>query len=491
MHLLFDHRLTDPTEVAVRAALKRACSTINGKRRTGTVNLNDSSLRTLGKRTVGEREGQYQHHGNRSSTDVGGLALVWWTNPGRRKLVRIRGWREPYRQWSGMLDDPQMIDQRELATRPMVWHLDPERMTVVDADGTRECVAVCGCGATGSPESLAWAGGMCGPCRDRIEEHGPESVNHEPGLLTAEGFNPKRAVFTAVGERVVAVGGNAYRVWDTRTGTLVSSGEGTVPQSLDAISPNGECVLLCGEHTDVAFHEIPTGRNGIALPHATSILGIHWTGRRGELLVQRYHNRELELVSISQETSTPQVFATTRPPLIIATLHDIHPDGPRAVFSESGNVVVSRVGRKGELHTLHQFRLGVGQYDRTGNWNSAPKLVRFTADGERILFVSQYMPDEYLELWNPAKPRALLQVTFPARIRDVQFSPDGEHLFILGEDSTVYVCHPGLITHIRARLRWHALPAHSLAVSPDSKMLATCSPEGVKLWPAARLLEVL
>ena len=117
--------------------------------------------------------------------------------------------------------------------------------------------------------------------------------------------------------------------------------------------------------------------------------------------------------------------------------------------------------------------------------------MRFTADGERLLFVSGNTPDEQVELWHPARPRALAQTTFPEPIRDARFSPDGEHLFVLAADGVVLVCHPGLLTHVRARLSWHAGAADSLAVAPDGRAVATAGPDGVRLWPVGRLLEVL
>src|SRR5207249_2247621 len=99
MHPLFDQRLTDPAAAAVRGALKRACSAVNGKRKTGTVGLNDRNTRSLTGRVAGEREGVYTQYGTRSSRDTARLVLAWWTAPGGRKLVRVRAWREPYREW--------------------------------------------------------------------------------------------------------------------------------------------------------------------------------------------------------------------------------------------------------------------------------------------------------------------------------------------------------------------------------------------------------
>src|SRR5438046_7545692 len=87
MHLAFDHRLTDPTEAAVRAALKKACSAANGRRKTGVLTLTASGPKTLARRVVAEPGGIYSASGTHSVADTARLTLAWWTAPGGRKLV--------------------------------------------------------------------------------------------------------------------------------------------------------------------------------------------------------------------------------------------------------------------------------------------------------------------------------------------------------------------------------------------------------------------
>src|SRR5262245_11170830 len=118
MHPLFDERLTDPTEAAVRAALKRACAAANGRRKTGTVNLNDQNLRSLGKLAAGERDGLYTDRVPYCATDTVRLVLAWWTAPGGRKLVRVRTWREPWQEWSA--GSTRIAEARAFDARPPV-----------------------------------------------------------------------------------------------------------------------------------------------------------------------------------------------------------------------------------------------------------------------------------------------------------------------------------------------------------------------------------
>jgi hypothetical protein len=479
--LPLDLRLTDPTAAAVRAALTRAVAAANGRRRTGVVHLSADGPGTLARRAAEQPEGHYANTGHPPQVGAARLALAWWTAPGGRKLVRVRGWRDP----SGRHGEALAATGRELNARPSVWHLDPERVTLVEANGGSEWVAVCGCGAAGSPASLAWAGGMCGPCRDRADEYDPATVTHEPGLLTDDGFVPDAVVFSPDG-RLLAVGEDGSRVWDARTGELLAA---LILGPAAAAPVAGDGWFAFPDDSGLlAYLGPPPEWQQTSLGPAAAA---HPTGRPGEILVQG-------------PADAPAVWLVTgpagrrgpaaSPPRPGAELVAVRPDpvAPRAVFAHSGVVTVARVGRTGDLRPGHTFRLGVGAHDRTGFWTETPALARFTADGERLLFVSrQGAGDESLELWHPARPKALLQATLPFRVRDAQFSPDGEHLFLLGMDGAVSVCHPGLLTHVRARLVWHAGAATQLAVSPDGRTLATAGPEGVKLWPVGRLLEVL
>jgi hypothetical protein len=489
MHLASDQRLTDPTEAAVRAALKRACAAANGKRKTGITSLDDGNFRALAKVVLGEREGYHSHCGTRSTADSARLVLAWWTAPGNRKLVRVRTWREPYREWQASLDDPRVVEQKELNTRPAVWHLDPERITRVEADGASQWVAVCGCGAAGSPESLGWAGGMCGPCRDRVEELGPKSIAHDAALLTAPGFEPWAVGFSPDGSRVVAMGRWGYRVWD-RTGALRASNptpryntRTTVP----VVGPDGTFAFLNDDDNTLVWLDGAKGRPERVVRFG-EVVRAFWTGRPGELLLQEYqYEGRVRVITLPGGKGSGWV----RPPLSESRLHAVHgdPKAPRAVFCRNGDVVVAEVNPKGGSRAQSRFRLGNGQYDRTGNWTQGPEVVRFTPDGERVLFACQ----NHLELWHLKRRKCLVQGQLPGRIVDLCFSPDHEHLFILEAAGTIAVCPAGLLTHVRlrARLKWHAGPAAALAVSLDGATLATAGAEGVKLWPVARLLGVV
>jgi hypothetical protein len=157
------------------------------------------------------------------------------------------------------------------------------------------------------------------------------------------------------------------------------------------------------------------------------------------------------------------------------------------VFAADHHASVVRVERDGALTTVAKFSLGDGRLNRTGVWEGGPKVVRFTPDGERLLFIR----GAEMELRLPSRPKALQQVEFRRPVVDACFAPDGERLYVLTNDGVIHGCNPGMLTSVRARLRWHVEPATRLAIAPDGRTLATAGPEGVKLWPVASLLPLL
>ena len=496
MRELFDRRLTDPTAEEVAEALRAAVAAVNAKHRRGNLPAVESGVEALAARVESEPEGRYGAVGTPGAdhADVGRLVLAWWTNAGR-KFARVRGWRGPDRRgdpfasgWHNSAAGLAFHEaQRDLAARPAVWHVDHERVVETHTGGEPEWVAVCGCGAAGSPASLGWQHGMCGPCADRIAEFGPDAVTHAPGLLNTPG-QPTHVLFTPDGQFVVATGEEWYRVWGTESGALKAS---TVYPGGDAdlhptASLDGRHVFLGIESRIWPLLALPEGELWLheSLPSG-GVRAAFWTGRPDELLVQTLEHGDTNLHCVRDG----QVRPGAEPPDPGGQLYAVGPDAvaPRAVFAVGHRASVARVNPDGTLAVEARFLLGDGRLNRTGLWQGGPEIVRFTPDGERLLFVR----GSEMELRLSSRPKALLQAEFPRPIADAAFSPDYEHLYLLTDDGAVHVCNPGTLTSVRARLRWHVGGASRLAVSPDGATLATAGPEGVKLWPVARLLPLL
>ncbi|MCI0702820.1 MAG: hypothetical protein L0241_17200 [Planctomycetia bacterium] len=417
MRDLFGIRLTDPTEDEVASVFRAALAALNGKRKASIFSLPVADVEVLGKRTVSEREGHYElTRPDSSRGEYGRVLLVWWTNPGGRKLVRVRGWREGQHRHGGPGTPEDMYrfaDQRALDSRPVVWHLDPERIIAAETGTDPEWVAVCGCGAAGSPESLGWNHGMCGPCADQVAEFGLDAVPREPGLLTEAGFDPWDVMFTPNGRYIISSGYGKCRVWDCASGELRATGDCPRPTNdvRPSVSPDGRFVFLCDGNQRLTFLSLEGDKpRRVEIGPFGPLLTAMWTNWPGKLLVQRQDPaRHLSLVDVEDESVKHMI----RPPDTSARLFAVHGDDPRLVFTDRHRATVARLDRDGKLDVRARFHIGDGALNRTGNWNSGPELVRFTPNGERLLFIR----GTEMELWNPARSKALLQVTFPASIQ--------------------------------------------------------------------------
>jgi len=251
------------------------------------------------------------------------------------------------------------------------------------------------------------------------------------------------------------------------------------------VSPDGRYVLIS------SFVEAPLTFLDLAasppreFTYTTNVSGsAWWTGRPNELLFQAEGRDSFQLVDIVA-CSSRQVVAPGVAANVVAVRRDAAT--PRVVVAVGHRGTLARLEGANSLVVESTFLIGEGRLNRTGMWRDGPTLARFTPDGERLLFIRE----TEMELRHPAKPKALLQAEFPQPIRDAAFSPDYEHLFVLGADGVIYVCNPGTLTSVRARFRWHLGPVWRLAVSPDGQTLATTGTEGVKLWPIGQLLPLL
>jgi hypothetical protein len=487
---LFDQRLTDPTADAVADALRACVAAANTQSDGDLVAFDADAVAT---QVLGERSGFAWLFGGDPETpgavdQIARLAVAWWTNPAGRKLVRVRGRREAD---SGDRPGPLGYDEsptpeHDRAQRPPIWHLEPERVVEAFTAGDPEWVAVCGCGAAGSAESLGWSHGMCGPCADRVAEYGADAVRHEPGLLAADGFEPRDVVFTGDGEFVVACGSDQLHVWHTATGA---------PHQSTSYSHYADDHILGSRlFTSPTGRSVLTTEDGILTPAESRIeypfsfdleaRAAYWTGRPNELLVQSTEGN-LYLAN-AYDGHAPELARPIHRDARLLALHP-HSERPRAVFAWNGNAAVVRVRDDGTLIEEWRFLLGNGRLDRTGMWSGGPTLARFTPDGERILFVR----GTEVELWLPSRSKALQQVEWAKPVLDAQFSPDGEFAYLLTDDGTIHVCPVGALNRPRARLRWHVGGATRLAIAPDGRTLATAGAEGVKLWPVASLLPLL
>ncbi len=168
---IFDARLIGPNEGELAGTLGKAMKAANRENRDQPNQMaRDAAFwgrfaqDVLGK----EREGRRRScNGGRTIPEV---IAAWWTDPAGRKHVRIIGRTRRSRRGYGR---GELRGEVELRGLPPWWHVYPEAVLGVrGAKDDERFIAVCRCGAIGSPESLGWMGNTCGPCFDRNADGG-------------------------------------------------------------------------------------------------------------------------------------------------------------------------------------------------------------------------------------------------------------------------------------------------------------------------------
>lgn len=243
--------LIDPTAARVETALTAAVAHANGKakgRKVLTVSAAD--LTAVAAEAAAGANPAYRRVFAIESNGWAPRAVVvgWWTDHAGRRHVRVRAFASDW--WDSS------------ALRPAIGFVYPGAVFRVTKGKRRpKELAVCGCGAVGTPEALAWMGDRCGPCHDRAEETGVRP----PLLLPDFGDRDEKLAFTPDGSGLVsfAVGPALIHV-DLRTGVRTPMPK--VPKKIEVpelvgIGPGGRCLLHFSSH-HVAVWDIPAGTVG-------------------------------------------------------------------------------------------------------------------------------------------------------------------------------------------------------------------------------------
>ncbi len=211
---IFDGRLIGPNEGELARALGKAMRAAN--RENGSEQNRMSRDAAFWERFAQDvlRSGP---EGRRRSCK-GGRAVPeviagWWTDPAGRKHVRVIG--RTRRQHA------RLRGEVELRGLPPWWHMYPEAVLGVRGkkDGERY-IAVCRCGAIGTPESLGWMGDTCGPCFDRKADGGVVAGGF--GQFGGWAAHLARFGFTPDGHLIGPSLSGAFRTVDRADGTAAT-----------------------------------------------------------------------------------------------------------------------------------------------------------------------------------------------------------------------------------------------------------------------------
>lgn len=491
----FEARLIDPSPGEIAETVSEAAAATNKRCRTRLLADDPAKWRKIARQCGGEAEGFAAVRGGRGGVPATQVIAGWWTDHIGRKHVVVRGRRVESKGCRVLLDPTA------LAARPPLWHCYPEYLARRHTRAGSEWVAVCGCGAMGTPAALGWMGDCCGPCHDRREELGPRALaENRPGLLYGVRGRVTAVAFSPDGGRVAAGDdGGVLTVWPFARGTdptqlgLRSRGE---IRSF-CFTADGRYVVHAGDSepgldlpadgalaADLAADPpVP-----VRLPGSWErVYGVARAAEPGRVVLSVPAG--LEVVDVPAGT-------TARRMAFAADAGAIPHPAP------GGRVVVLLADRARVYDTATGATVADVRYSREFEQAYVPAVFRYAAyDPATGRLVLGY--GGRLDVYDAAGAGRLAGADLngqefrrlggghPGNVSGAAFAPDSRHLYVATTTGRLFVLRPDTLAPVVA-FDWHLDAIRGMAVSPDGETLATGGAEGlVKLWPVRRLLEGL
>jgi hypothetical protein len=461
--LKFERRLLNPPAAEVAAALGAAYQEANRRIRTGRQPDDPQLWQELARVAAGRPEGWDLQAKRRSGLPSTAVFLAWWTDAVGRKHVRVTGYRA---------EAPEWLDAQVLGEWPPLWHVFPERVYRVGAEG--RLLVVCECGLAGSPAELAWAGPCCGACHDFREEHGRPRFP-SPALLTGERELIRAVCLDPTGRFVAGCEWNGrLLVWDREAGAepvrvvagFQISAYLLIPQlALTAgathllAGGNGALTLHCFDLRDAAAPQrSPPGHAG---PFALA---------GGEVLYAG--PREVFVCPVEHPESHHAVF-----PIASGWTMAVSPNGQTVAAIHEDLTVFERPGGSVRFRRA----LPTAFPPQRDSPHSPQPLAAFSPDGSRLAVAH----GAGVEVLDTTTGQPVGSGEQPATVTGMGFA--GGRLFSARRDGVLLAADP-TSPATGLTLRWHLGPISALAVTPDGSALATAGADGVKLWPVGPLL---
>jgi hypothetical protein len=434
------------------------------------------------------------------------IGLAWWTDVLGRCHWRVEAgyaWggstfldrNGPDKHYISCLPSPAPSPFDRTAEYPPVSLIYPEQASCWrHRDGRRQWLMLCTCCACGTVDQLAWTGERCGPCHDKLLDEGNTAVEPAWPRASSVAFDSAGRLIAAVlGDMAIELVGWSLPwrwdapTWRTRFGQRPEQFLGHMAlavhgQSLAVGGLGRLAVLDTGDGHILASHE---GR------HLSGCDSLVFAGQQMQFLA-RLHPGGLWVMhreEIAASVEWKCGLLNRLNPCMAAT-----PDGGLLLAGWTSNRLDWHDAARGTL--LH--RLQVPGADRV-------TALAVSTEGEVFALGTRSDQTSWLARWQPisAPPPAGVVRHFASFIKqstalpadDVTTVPEPGERLVLSPAGTLvaYSTVNDVVIHSRqslaeeVRLQFPAF-VRDLAFSPDGETLAIVADESLTLWPVRRLL---